>query len=297
MTRKEQSIEQTLNELGYDPLAVLGPKNAHCVPDGRCKFDDSLKVLERHGAELLLPFLESEDLKTLLDALHVFSEMRSSGEVLIGPALRYIGHPHPSARWYALDGLLLYLRRLPPKVLTLGLCLANDRCFRVRKKVIEYIAGIPCEKMEVACSCLPPFVPSDPHRDGLTLLLQPEATGSLIERIADEDSVVGCYIGAAILKAAKSGDFATIGNDSSVCEEVVFLRAKLDLMRESAAWRSKFAGPYDYVFEVCPETLKIKGDLDGYGEISNEDLEQAMGELEDSVKARRFEQLDRLPMT
>ena len=297
MIANEYSIEQTLNELGYDPLAALDPSNADRVPAERCKFDDSLRVLERHGAELLLPFLESEDSNAPIDVLHVFSEMRSNGSVLIGPALRYLGHPHPNARWYVLDGLLLYLRRLSPKVLTLGLCLANDKYSRIRKKVIEYIAGVPLEKLEAAQACLPSFVPSGPHRVGLNLLLQPGETGALISRMADEDRIVRCYLGAAVLRAAKSGDFPAICDDPALCDEVAFLRSKSDLMKKSAEWRNKISRPQTPVFEICPETRKIKGDIDGYGEIPDDDLDQAMGELEDSVKARQLEQLDRLPVS
>lgn len=297
MISNEHSIEQTLYELGYDPLVALNPNDAHNVPEGRSKFDDSLTVLERHGAKLLLPFLESEDPETLIDALHVFSEMRCSGAALIGPALRRLGHPHPSARWYTLDALLIYLRRLSPEVLALGLSLANDKYARVRKKVIEYIAGIPPEKLEGAHACLPPFVPREPHRIGMNLLMQPEKIDVLVDRIPGESRIVGGYMGAAVLRAAKSGNFVMISDSQAACEEVAFLRAKLDLMQQSAEWRKKLGKPQKSVFEACPETLKIKGDIDGYGEIPDDDLEQAMGELDDSVKARQLEQLDRLPMS
>lgn len=260
-------------------------------------FEDSLKLLGRHDARLLLPFLESEDPDTLINALHVFSEMRSPGAALIGPVLRRLGHPHPSVRWYTLDGLLLYLRRLPPKVLTLGLCLANDHSISVRKKVIEYISGIPLEKLEAACDILPSFVPRGPHQAGLKLLRHPAEIEALLEPVGKEDRVHGCYAAAAILKAAKSDNFVTIPDGYGDSEEVAFLRSKLNLMRTSTVWRARVFGSQTPVFEICPETLKIKGDLDGYGEVPDDRLEQAMGELDDSVKARNLEQKDRLPAT
>ena len=261
MIERDSIAGRITSEFGYHPLEALNPANAKTVPKGRSINEDVFKVLRKHGAELLLPYLTGEDTQESLNAVYIFSEMGGNTSRLVDAATKYISHTYGGARRDAMEGLLPHASNLSACVLAECLRAASDVEVRVRIKAIDFLAALPIERIESAQDFLTEQDHADQHKKGLEVLRQKAEIESLIDQVAGDDKVVSCYICAKILRLAKSGSFMSFKDKQINCGELDVVRAKVNVLKRRAEKNINKKGVNHDLFEFDPTTLKVKGPL------------------------------------